>query len=110
MTDLVLDDYLKNEEEEAKLQNLPDDERQIHEEWRKFTGFVSQYQRDPEISESFMKMGEEMIAEKINEIFRDAPRERKLDQSIKQSIRDSMMKNTEKNLSDAFGKSMQSKF
>lgn len=62
------------------------------------------------MSESFVKMGEEMIIEKINEIFKDAPWEWKMEESllnktIKQSIWDSMMKNTDKNLSEAFGKS-----
>ena len=56
-----------------------------------------------------------MIVEKINEIFKDAPWERKMEESllnktIKQSIKDSMMKNTEKNLSEAFGRSATSKF
>lgn len=51
-----------------------------------------------------------MIEEKIHQIFRDAPREKKMEDSllnrtVKQHVRDSLMKNTEKSLTDAFGKS-----
>ena len=45
------------------------------------------------MSESFVKLGEDMIIDKIHEIFKDAPKERKIEDSllnrtVKQSIWD----------------------
>ena len=66
------------------------------------------------MSDSFVKIGEEMIEEKIMQIFKDEPREKKMEESllnwtVKQHVRDSLMKNTEKSISDAFGKSITGK-
>jgi uncharacterized protein YpiB (UPF0302 family) len=54
-----------------------------------------------------LKLGEEMLEEKIAQIFKDVPREKKMEESmvnrtVKQHVRDSLLKNTEKSLTEAF--------
>ena len=95
LTEMILDEYLKEEQEEAALRGMTDEERQIEEERKKLTGFMSGKYGDgrvDQMSESFRALGEEMIAEKIHEILaKDVPTERKqkesqLQRSLKQSI------------------------
>jgi hypothetical protein len=47
MTEHILEEYLKNEQEEAALRGMSDDERQIYEEKKRVTGFITNQYSKP---------------------------------------------------------------
>lgn len=98
LTEQILEEYLRNEQEEAKLAGLTDEERKIEEERRKLNSFMSGQFRPQEdqMSESFKRVGEEMITEKLAEIFeKELPKQK---MSTRQSQREEFMRATDKSL------------
>ena len=84
LTDHVMDEYLKNEEEQAALEGLTDEQRQIHEERVKVNKFISgtlpKSRMDNSVNESVRELGEEMVADKINDILKEVSRQNKTEE------------------------------